>query len=412
MGMAATGIMELVQLPVAQPTTSSPQNLPPSQATTTEPQPSTESPAMGSVASSNLWKQALENLRKEDRQWMIEASVDLPRIHTRLDDNNTNDDGAAVDSIVATEPTAPGQLSGVTDRELVDSIIASIRQARIASDSENRREFSFLGRTYSLSDIYSSTISWLNKFKDVGDIVVQYDPGHAALPWAATRLILHFLIAYKDNMDNAMVLIEETARIIHQCTVYEYLFEFGTADTKIEGQVKSLLLKLYVLILEILVHIGRFLQKSHPARFSHAVLRPEEYSNTLSKLEKLEKDLERAVSAAEMQQVAAWSQDVTTKLKTLLSLETPILRLDTHTNQILKHVDFQKLVTILNWISAIEYRNHHHLVCQSRTEGTCDWVLHTPQFKEWETEASSMTLWLHGPGTYRQITFESYTQSC
>jgi hypothetical protein len=33
-------------------------------------------------------------------------------------------------------------------------------------------------------------ISWLVKFKEVGDITVQYDPSHAALPWAGIRFLL------------------------------------------------------------------------------------------------------------------------------------------------------------------------------------------------------------------------------
>ena len=33
-------------------------------------------------------------------------------------------------------------------------------------------------------------MSWITKFKEIGDIVVQYDPVHAALPWAGIRSIL------------------------------------------------------------------------------------------------------------------------------------------------------------------------------------------------------------------------------
>jgi len=33
-------------------------------------------------------------------------------------------------------------------------------------------------------------VEWLNKFKEIGDIVMQYDPGYAALPWAGVRFIL------------------------------------------------------------------------------------------------------------------------------------------------------------------------------------------------------------------------------
>ena len=33
-------------------------------------------------------------------------------------------------------------------------------------------------------------VGWITKFKEIGDIAVQYDPVHAALPWAGVRFIL------------------------------------------------------------------------------------------------------------------------------------------------------------------------------------------------------------------------------
>ena len=41
-----------------------------------------------------------------------------------------------------------------------------------------------------LYDVYEKMVKWVTKFKEVGDIAVQYDPGHAALPWAAIRFFL------------------------------------------------------------------------------------------------------------------------------------------------------------------------------------------------------------------------------
>ena len=41
-----------------------------------------------------------------------------------------------------------------------------------------------------LRDIFSKIAVWIQKFMEVGDIAVQYDPGHAALPWAAVRFVL------------------------------------------------------------------------------------------------------------------------------------------------------------------------------------------------------------------------------
>lgn len=46
------------------------------------------------------------------------------------------------------------------------------------------------GQDVILRDVFEKIIVWVNKFKEVGDVGVQYDPVHASLPWAAIRAIL------------------------------------------------------------------------------------------------------------------------------------------------------------------------------------------------------------------------------
>ncbi len=46
------------------------------------------------------------------------------------------------------------------------------------------------GETVILRDLFSKIVTWLNRFKEIGDIMVQYDPVHAALPWAGVRFLL------------------------------------------------------------------------------------------------------------------------------------------------------------------------------------------------------------------------------
>ena len=41
-----------------------------------------------------------------------------------------------------------------------------------------------------LRDIFAKIALWINKFMMVGDMAVQYDPVHAALPWALVRFLL------------------------------------------------------------------------------------------------------------------------------------------------------------------------------------------------------------------------------
>ena len=45
-------------------------------------------------------------------------------------------------------------------------------------------------QTLKLRDVFNKIAKWVEKFIEVGDIAVQYDPLHAALPWAALRFIL------------------------------------------------------------------------------------------------------------------------------------------------------------------------------------------------------------------------------
>ena len=41
-----------------------------------------------------------------------------------------------------------------------------------------------------LRDVLTKIATWIEKFVACGDCAVQYDPGHAALPWAAVRFLL------------------------------------------------------------------------------------------------------------------------------------------------------------------------------------------------------------------------------
>jgi len=41
-----------------------------------------------------------------------------------------------------------------------------------------------------LRDVFSKISTWLQKLVEVGDVAVNYDPGHAALPWAGIRFLL------------------------------------------------------------------------------------------------------------------------------------------------------------------------------------------------------------------------------
>jgi len=67
-------------------------------------------------------------------------------------------------------------------------------------------------------------VGWIVKFKAVVDIAVQYDPVHAALPWAGIRLILILVIGEQQNLQHAIIAMERIAFLVGRCTIYEKLY--------------------------------------------------------------------------------------------------------------------------------------------------------------------------------------------
>ena len=59
---------------------------------------------------------------------------------------------------------------------------------------EKRWRVTFAGREFILKEEADKVICWLNRVKQVGDVVVNVDPVHAGLPWAGIRLLLEVRI--------------------------------------------------------------------------------------------------------------------------------------------------------------------------------------------------------------------------
>ena len=63
-----------------------------------------------------------------------------------------------------------------------------------------RRRWKFKNRNGELvflRDILGKMSVWINRFKEVGDVAMQYDSSHAALPWAGVRLVLQVSVQTK-----------------------------------------------------------------------------------------------------------------------------------------------------------------------------------------------------------------------
>ena len=74
-----------------------------------------------------------------------------------------------------------------------DEVLQQLRDAALAKQlyvEKKAWKMEVNGRQVILRDVAGKILVWLNKFKEVGDVATQFDPVHAALPWAAVRFAL------------------------------------------------------------------------------------------------------------------------------------------------------------------------------------------------------------------------------
>lgn len=85
--------------------------------------------------------------------------------------------------------TDPQQLDKQTFLSDLTTTIKGKRQNCVAKEWKLNRG----DEVISVREIFGKMVFWINKFKEVGNMAIQYDPLHAALPWAAVRFVLEVI---------------------------------------------------------------------------------------------------------------------------------------------------------------------------------------------------------------------------
>jgi len=81
------------------------------------------------------------------------------------------------------------QKLGTDKLETLQGVFQAATQAKEANMA-SRLKLKWGGKDFDVQETADRLIGWITKFKEVGDIAAQYDPGHAVLPWAGVRFIL------------------------------------------------------------------------------------------------------------------------------------------------------------------------------------------------------------------------------
>ncbi|KAL8694956.1 MAG: hypothetical protein Q9224_003478 [Gallowayella concinna] len=286
-------------------------------------------------------------------------------------------------------------------------ILAAVR--RVAEDRKQmciRKRWRFKksnGQEIILRDLFDKILAWLDRFKGIGDVAMQYDAGHAALPWAAVRFLLNVAVSEQRFYGIMVEGLERTTRLIVRLAIYEDLYL--QRASAIRGELEAAIVELYADILEFLGGAANFFRKRIKVRekINHAVqviaLQPIEED----KMQKVLAQEARILGLAKLVD-AEMGQDTSkgvTAIRNLLTkIEAPMERLAQQVNATYTALQQDERLEILRWLSSVPFVRLHEVYSETRIPNTGNWFLKHPEFQKWNIASSSSVLLLHGiPGS-------------
>ena len=114
--------------------------------------------------------------------------------------------------------------------------------------------------TVSVRELFGKMVAWINKFKQVGDIAIQYDPLHAALPWAAVRLVLQAVVNEYDTNEALLEGLEYVSSLIARYAMVEALYLNQTSIAN--DQLSEAIVRLYSAVLIYLAKANKFYSRN------------------------------------------------------------------------------------------------------------------------------------------------------
>lgn len=296
----------------------------------------------------------------------------------------------------------------------MDQLLKSIDKYQ-ADRIKNRREIKRKsGKPLVVRDLYAKIVACINKFKAIGDIVVQYDPAHAALPWAAVRLILTAAVSEHELYTSMLEGLEYVSEVITRSTWMETLYL--SASSVLRKPLQGELVKLYVTVLKFL---GKARQHYYPKSKLHRALRSvvifdeqsvAKYISHISESEEKVKKIADMIDARFLRELSRSMEDGFERISEQyekISQQISDLRGDLDHGKSQDRLDALR-EDVLKWVGATSSQADFLAAQHARVSDTCEWILQREELRDWLDVSPSRkipkVLWIHGkPGAGKTI---------
>nr|XP_001391675.2 hypothetical protein ANI_1_1862064 [Aspergillus niger CBS 513.88] len=309
-----------------------------------------------------------------------------------------------------------GTASAPVSKTLAD-IITAIETQRDRCKRHKWSTISIGGKELIIRDVCAKIAACVNKFASVVDVVVSYDPVHAALPWAGVRFVLQLFLNGIDTFGAIVEGLETSVRVIARGGILEGLYyQKNSALSEARQALQDEIVKCYTAVLKFLSLARKYYQCSRMKRAVNFISK-DDLRHCTKEIQSAEQQflIQKGLADSEdlgnietnvlhtiliATSTADQVNDMKTKLeKTLLDLDKPLIRVVDQVSDLHRALKDNERGQILRWISPVPAQEHYREASASLMPGSGEWLFRHPEFQAWRDSSSSEVLWLYGiPG--------------
>ncbi|KAF4900058.1 Ankyrin-3 [Colletotrichum fructicola] len=216
------------------------------------------------------------------------------------------------------------------------------------------------GEVVVVRDVFEKVVRWLQRFKEVGDVATQYDPTHAALPWAGVRMLLQIAINDAESLGTIAEGIETVSSLITRCAVLEtiHLPPHRYPLSKAHATLQDALVALYTAILSWLSVAGAYYEKHLIKRLLRSIVSSGPTLTSIFQEERKVSQLATSLHDQLASSTAVTVKSLDISFNSLMSmfrdLEQPIARVAGTLDRIERSLEAKERQQLIEWLSGID----------------------------------------------------------
>jgi hypothetical protein len=298
---------------------------------------------------------------------------------------------------------------------ILNSVLAATEEKKRECLEKRWKYTNRRGEKIVIRDLIDKIIVWVDKFKSAGDMLMQYDSAHAALPWAGIRFFLQLAVDDCQAFGSVLEGMELIAHLVNRYAIIEDLYL--REDLPVTEQLKQAIIKMYATVLRYLSEAKRYYSQNTAKRMAKSMvqLTRNDFASHLDAITREQSSVDHYARLVDAEYQRAMRKTMELghlenykgrqELMNLLEdLEKPINRVSFQLAELHDNLQASKRREILKWISSVPYEQHHWNVRRYRLEKSCLWLFGKEEFRMWRKSSASSILWLHGiPGSGKSI---------